>query len=186
MGQYLAMGIATSVAISKEKAEKEKLTLEEVIQKMQNTLYFAPEIYDFTEEKTYWVWTLKKQIWEKELLSFLKVLYPLFYTGRNSGDYVEVIEKLGKEPPATWLLLAGDKPFEAFQLDEYGEYGQLYFDDKPFKPNLKVSYECIALATEGKIAMETYGQFFSFFMLCFQKAFPKFQLSKAIRVYITG
>ena len=102
MGQFLAMGIATQLAVSKEKAEKEKITLEEVLQKMQQTLHFTADIYDFSEEKGYWTWTLKKKIWE------------------------------------------------------------------------------------GKIVMEEYGGLFNFFRLCFQKAFPEFQMSKALRVYITG
>lgn len=186
MGQFLAMGIATQLAVSKEKAEKEKITLEEVLQKMQQTLHFTPDIYNFSEEKGYWIWELKKEIWEGELLNFLKVIYPLLYVNKQHTDYEVVLEKLSETPASSWFELAEDKSFTSFQLDEYGENERLYFNEKPFRPKTTVGFDSVALAMEGKIAMEEYGKFFNFFALCFQKAFPTFQLSKAIRVYITG
>ena len=186
MGQFLAMGIATQLAVSKEKAEKEKITLEEVLQKMQQTLHFTADIYDFSEEKGYWTWTLKKKIWEGELFNFLKAIYPLLYVDKQHTDYEEVLGKLSETPASSWLELAEGKSFTSFQLDEYGENERLYFNEKPFRPKITVNFDSVALAMEGKIVMEQYGGLFNFFRLCFQKAFPEFQMSKALRVYITG
>ncbi len=186
MGQYLAMGIMTRVATSKEKANKEHIQLETVLQKMQQTFHFAPELYDFTDHANYWVWELKKDIWEPELSSFLKEVYPLLYAQQSSTDCDDVLEKLSSTPASSWLQIAKEKSFEAFQFDEYGEGEYLHFKELTFQPTLKVSVESVALAMEGKIVMEVYGQLFHFFQYCFQKTFSSFQLSKAIRLYITG
>jgi hypothetical protein len=186
MGQYLALGITTKLTVSKEEAAEVKISLDEVLQKMQQTLHFSSDIYDFSEEKGYWSWTLKKAIWEDELLNFLKTIYPLLYLDKGYEDYEEVLEKLSQYEASSWLEIAEGKSFSSFQIDHYGEDERLYFNDKPFRPKIKVSLESVALAMEGKIMMEVYGGFFNFFKLCIQKAFPDYQISKAIRVYITG
>lgn len=186
MGQYLAIGITTRLSISKDEATKAKISFEEVLQKMQHTLYFAPDIYDFSEEKGYWLWILKKAIWEAELFNFLKTIYPMLHTEKGYSDYEKALVKLSETNPSTWLELANDKSFSSFQIDKYGENERLYFNEKPFIPKITVSLESVALAMEGKIMMETYGGFFNFFKICIQKAFPNSQISKAIRVYITG
>lgn len=186
MGQYLAIGITTSLSISKEEATKAKISLEEALQKMQQTLNFSAEIYDFSEEKTFWLWSLKKEIWESELLNFLKTIYPQLYNNKAYTDYEEVLQTLSEKDAPKWLELAEDKSFSSFQIDDYGENDRLYFYEKPFQPKISVNSKSVMLAMEGKIMMEVYGGFFKFFMLCVQKAFPNFQMSKAIRVYITG
>lgn len=186
MGQYLAIGITTRLTISKEEATKAKISFEEALQKMQQTLNFSADIYDFSEEKTYWLWSLKKEIWECELLHFLKTIYPLLYINKAYTVYEEVLKALSETAAQNWLKLAEDKSFSSFQIDEYGESERLYFDEKPFQPKISVNSKSVILAMEGKIMMEVYGNFFKFFMLCVQKAFPNFQISKAIRVYITG
>lgn len=186
MGQYLAIGITTRVSVSKESADKAKITFEEVLQKMQQKLHFSADIYDFSEQNGSWLWELKKEVWEAELSDFLKTIYPMLYTEKKYANYDEVLDKIYQTQSSTWLDIAKDKSFVAFQIDKYGESDYLYFDEKPFSPKVVVNYTSVALAMEGKIIMETYGGFFNFFILCFQKAFPNFQLSKAIRVYITG
>ena len=186
MGQYLAIGIATQLSISKEETAKAKIGIEEVKQKMQQTLHFSADIYDFSEEKGYWSWTLKKAIWEAELFAFLKTIYPLLYLDKGYADYEEVLKKLAESEPSLWLEIAEGKSFSSFQIDKYGENERLYFNEKPFQPKISVSTESVALAMEGKIMMEVYGGLFNFFQLCIQKTFPDFKMSKAIRVYITG
>lgn len=186
MGQFLAVGITTNLSISKEKAEKEKITLDEAIQNLNQNKHFLPEIYDFTDEKGLWKWSLKQEIIEAELLDFLKALYPLLYISKKYTDYDEVLEKLSQTNASSWIELANAKSFESFQIDEYGESERLYFDEKPFQPKLTVDFTSIALAMEGKIMMEVYGGLFNFFKISLQKAFPEFQLSKALRVYISG
>lgn len=185
MEQFLAIGIATQFTVSKEKAEKGKIALEDVLQKMQEIIHFAPEIYDFAEESGHWKWTLKKQVLETELLDFLSEIYPLLYADKSYTGYEDVLKKLAGKPPASWLNVAEDKSFESFKMDRYGENECLSFDEKRFQPKFSLAFDCITLCREGKISMETYGLLFSFFVRSVQKSFPIFQLSKSIRVYIT-
>lgn len=186
MGQYLAVGLITKLSVSKKQAEKAKITLDEAVQNLTQNTHFRAEVYDFSAEEETWVWTLKKEIWESELYDFLKIIYPLLYINKEYADYDEVIEKLSQTDPTSWMELANKKSFTAFQMDKYGASEWLSFDEKPFKPELTVNYISVALAMEGKIMMETYGSMFNFFKICVQKSFAEFQLSKAIRIYITG
>lgn len=185
MGQYLTIGIATKCSTSKEDLQKHKITTEELLVKMQEEYHFEPSIYDMTETEDRYVFNLKPTILEKQLLPFLKKLYPKLYLG-SSIDYTEIIELLESSAPDTWLDWLKDNGEEAFQLDSYGTSDYLYFD-KPFRPYIRLSFSnIIMLSLEGKISMETYGRQFTFFKYCLQEAFKEFSLAKAVRIYFTG
>lgn len=186
MGQFLAVGISTKLIVSKEKAEKGDLSLDEVLQKMKQSIHFHPSIYDFSDEDGYWRWNLKKQIWEEELLGFLNEFYPLLNINKSYTDFEDVLKKLAEIPTSDWLELAENKSFSSFQFDEYGENEWLYFEEKPFRPKISIGFDSVLLELEGKIIIESWGKLFNLFAFSIQKAFPTFQLSKAIRVYITG
>lgn len=186
MGQYLAIGITTSVSASKERAIQYKLTLEEVVQKMQAALLFAPELYDFKETEDTWTWQLKPDFWEGELLPFLKDFYAVVYAQNPYSDYLDALATLEKTAPEKWMELAVDASFVSFQYDRYGMGERLRFEDKDFQPTIGVGYDSVMLAMEGKIIMESWGTLFRLFAESIHHRFAKYQLAKTIRVYITG
>jgi hypothetical protein len=184
MGQFLAIGIATKFGTTKKELQKQDITKDELIKQLQVENSFEPELYDFSESEQYYLFTLKKEIFETQLIPFLEKFYPMVYP-KNSSDYTDVLNKLKNSESGAWDEIADNKYFESYQLDDYAEPDYIYFD-KPFNPYAKMFSTSIMLSMEGKIMMEQYGRQFKFFKLCMQKAFPEFLIAKALRVYITG
>lgn len=180
MGQYLSIGIVTKIGVSKAEVDKAELSLEQLQQEMTQNFRYASEIYDTNEKEGVYYFQLKEDIINKQLLPFLKSIYPFLYD--DSEYYDDVIEKIEKSPSSQWLSWAKEKPEEAFQLDEYGEQDHLQvgFSD------IRINYDVIMLSMEGKIMMEVYGRQFNFFQYTMAEAFKEFTLAKALRVYITG
>jgi hypothetical protein len=184
MGQYLAIGLVVECKTSKNDLLKYKITMDDLTAKMKNKLHFCPEIYDFSETDDDYIFKLKSNILESQLLPLLEKFYPLVYLDSNI-NYEDTLEMLRISDPSTWLELASEKSREEFQLDKYAHCDYLYFD-KAFKPTAKIYYKVIMLSMEGKILMEVFGRQFSFFKYCIQESFFEFSLAKALRVYITG
>ncbi len=183
MGQYLATGIVLKCSTEKANLEKYKITKDELIEEMQKQIYFAPEIYDLTEENEYYKFKLKTEIFENQLIPFLEQYYTLYY--KNSNDYKQTLEKLKNSKAQHWFEIADQKSEQAFQIDKYGHNDVVYFK-KDFLPEAEIYSTQILLTIEGKIIMETYGEHFNFFKYCLIKAFPDFEMAKAVRMYITG
>ena len=182
MGQYLALGIATNCAISKEALEKHSISKQELITTMEQEGYFVPSIFNFVETPQVYALELKPEVLHAQLLPFLEKLYPILYA-EEVAEYQEVLELLRTTSPDDWHEIA---TFECFQIDAYGESEYLHFD-KPNRSRIRLSFNQIfMLSLEGKISMECYGRQFAFFKYCIQQAFADFSLAKAIRVYITG
>ncbi len=184
MGQYLAIGLVTECSTSKKKLQEHNISKEDLIDKMSVKFHFEPSIYEFIEINDNYVFKLKTEVLEKQLIPFLEKLYPLLYPNDSSG-YKAALDELKNAEPANWLKIASMKSYEEFQLDGYAESEFLYFD-KPFNPYAKIAYTSIMLSIEGTISMEIYGRQFNFFKYCIQETFDKFSIAKAIRVHITG
>lgn len=183
MGQYLAIGLITECGCSKKKLDQQNVTQDELIGAMKNKLHFDPTIYNLSEANDNYLFTLKPDVLEQQLIPFLEKLYPLLYS--DSTDYQHTLDELKKTPSEEWLNLAEEQQNEAFQIDEYGENEYIYFD-KPFKPSAGIFSTSVMLACEGKIMMEESGSLFNFFRYCLQQTFINFPISNAIRIYITG
>jgi hypothetical protein len=187
MGQFLAVGITTRIVVDKEDVDKARVNFDDVVAEMRRSMNFDANLYDWIEQDGQWVWQLKSHIWEGELLEFLKAFYPSLYAIPNGDeDYNVVLGELEKTEPHTWMGLAEEKQYEQFQFDRYCAKEYLVFRNKHFLPRLRVKYQMVLLALEGKILMETYGVLFGFFAFAIQKAFADFKLARTIRVYITG
>jgi hypothetical protein len=184
MGQILSIGIITQCSTSKKNLQKYKISKDELIANMTSKLHFEPAIYDFSETKEDYVFTLKSNILETQLLPFLENIYPFLYPN-DEGFYEGTIEMLKNAEPSTWLELCSERSEEEFQFDEYGSPNNLYFD-KPFNPSARIHFETIMLSHEGKIMMEVYGRQFNFFKYCIQQTFSDFSIAKALNVYISG
>ncbi|MCI5125530.1 MAG: hypothetical protein D3925_13915 [Candidatus Electrothrix sp. AR5] len=180
MGQFLAIGLATEIGINKPEADKADLTLEQLQERMQHDLHYAPGIYSATEKDDYYHFFLNEEIFHAELLPLLKTFYPLLYS--DPAYYERVLEKLADKDPAEWLKWAQGKPEEAFQFDEYGTRDYLAVNHA----DICVSYDAVLLSMEGKISMETYGRQFSFVKYAMMQTFREFRLAGALRMYITG
>jgi hypothetical protein len=178
MGQFLAIGLATNVGVSKK--DTAAINLEQLLELMKTQLYFVPEIYNFVDENDTYSFSLKDEILSSQLIPLLSAVYPHLY--RISGYYEPVLKKLRELPPSEWLKWAKDKPEEASQFDPYGMYDYLRMNDS----TIGVYCKSLMISAEGKIVMEQYGRQFSFLKYSMMQAFQAFSLAGSLRLYITG
>ena len=184
MGQYLAIGIDHKYVVSQDSAEKVGKTLDEIVGVLQKQ--YAPEdLYDLCVEDSkygkYAIFTLKSEVIEKELVPFTTDFYDLYYGGTDEKLY----ERLKNVRTYENLIeLAGDKMYERFQNDEYGEPD--WFGIKEVRRSLRINHESIILCLEGKIIMEEYGRIFWLLSDLLAEKFSKYKLAKTFNVYITG
>ncbi len=180
MGTFLAIGLATQMIVEKEQLEKYQISIEQLQEEIEQQLYYPAEIYNISDEKEVYYFTLKEDVFHKQLIPLLNTMYPLLYN--NSAYYSGIVDELEARPPTEWLQWAETKPEEAFQFDEYGTLDYI----KIGYANIDIYYKSILLSMEGKAIMEVYRRQFNFFKYTMMQTFKKIPLSGALRVYLTG
>lgn len=182
MGQFLAVGLAIRLSVSKKKMAQAKVGQDELVSEMEKQLHFRSALYTLREEEERCVLRIKDEILRSELIPFLETLYPLLYHLDEYTDFSGVLTALRATDPKHWLALAEEKRYGAFQSDPYGMPAYL----RGISDRLPVSCSSILLSMEGKILMEEYGRQFNFLQYCIARTFPAFALAGSVRVYITG
>jgi hypothetical protein len=186
MGQNLATGLVLQMQVDKQEADRYKLSLEEVMAKMRQEMRLNTDLYAVTTTKTAWFFELKPEIVTAQLQPFLKDFYAAFYKNGHS-ETAEVLESLVNLNPQDLEAFLEEESWDCFQGDEYAEGLSLHFEDKDFRPRLRLSRNfCVILALEGKIGMECYGEQFAFWAECMALRFAQHLIAGALDVYITG
>jgi len=145
------------------------------------------KLYDETEDKNLLLFTLKDEALETYLITFLEALYPKFYDKQDEHFYLDLLQQLRSKPVSEWLDLAKKKSNYAFRYDPYGESCYIYFEYKPFHPNIRIRFNSLMLYLGyGKIITDGIGDFLHFFKYSIHETFKENPIVKAIRVYITG
>lgn len=182
MGQYLAVGLRLKASVSKEK-QLEGKSIEEILGKVEDK-YNLSEIYERREEETYYEYSIKKEVLDKELVPLIEKFYALRYTKDERTDATNVIGALKALPDTSARLeLLNDRRFQTYQAGDDMEY--FYLDVFP-PMKIRVCSCNAILSIDGKIAMECYGRVFDFFSRCIAAQLQEFALSKALTVWIDG
>ncbi|WP_337558763.1 hypothetical protein [Prevotella sp.] len=182
MGQYLAVGLRLKASVRKEKQLDGK-SVEEILGKVEDK-YNLSEIYERREEETYYEYSIKKEVLDKELVPLIEKFYALRYTKGERTDAANVIETLKALPDTSARLeLLNDRRYQTYQAGNDMDY--FYIDVFPPMEIRVCSYNVI-LSIDGKIAMECYGRAFDFFSRCIAAQLQEFALSKALTVWIDG
>ena len=180
MGQYLAIGLVTKIKIEKNKDNKILLNIENLQEKMQDFFHFVPQIYRPSEDDDSYMFILREDIINSQLIPLLEIIYPLLY--ENPEHYDNILKKLRILPSSKWIQWAKNKQEEAFQFDKYGMCDFL----KENNSKICLHYEAILLSMEGKIGMEAFGRQFNFLKYTMTQAFREMSLAGSLRIYITG
>lgn len=183
MGCFLAIGLRLTAAIRKKDIDhrQDGVTLEDVLDRVANECHLG-SIYDMKEEDGYFVYTVKKEILDEELMPFLKKFYSLRYLD-DQADSSYVLEDLEKLPDMTSrLAILENKSYQTYQEgDEF-----CYYRIKGLWDDVRLSCHNAILSIDGKIIMECYNDVFKFFRRCIIAQMPEFKLSQALSVWIDG
>jgi len=151
MGQFLHIGMVYQFAFSKKEFEKNELTLPEITKEIDDAFLVDSKLYNMEigQDEDY-VFTLKKESMDKNFLAFLQFFYTEFY-GKSEDYYESILTTLQGKTSEEWIEIAETKSEESYQMsNEFDAIYRLSFDDKPFRPNLKLYFRAITLALEGK------------------------------------
>ncbi len=184
MGQYLSTGLVYAFSLSKEKAEKEKISIADVEEVLEQEYLFSMEIYDKSMDDRYYHWVIKESVFEKELPLLLTDLLPRI--SKDKKDVMTVLENVKDRSTQDILAFADRKSCYSFRKDDYAEDMWLRFSKKSFTPCIPLHTEMLSFSMEGKIIMECYGEQFRFFKYCIIKTYPLLSIATAVRTYITG
>ena len=186
MGQFLAIGIATNFKASKR--EVEAVSIEKIVEKMTAEIGFDSNLYELEETEYSWQWNLKSDKIQSEFVPFLEYFYSVLGKFVRLDDADEVIQKLKSEQPKSLQAFIDEDSFYNFQESYSNNSYDFSFEKEGslIKNKVRISSDVITLVMTGKIMMEATGGFFEFFEAMIHHNFNKFDLSKNIRVYITG
>lgn len=185
MGQYLVIGIATAIGVSKEKAMSDFKGIENfkaVVEKEFN----PSGIYQFVETEDFVQLELRPEIAANEWVDFIRSFFKLRYTGA-SWDYYEmeeILEELKEDHDLdSWLKLAVKKCHQCYQMEEF--YFYPIDNQYSFYGWSNVRMEMVALSLDGKILMECYDNLFKFLLQLIQEKLSRFRLADSLLISIT-
>lgn len=185
MGQFLAIGLRLTAAIRKKDIEKQSddKSADDILRLVEEK-YHLTGIYDRKEDGEYYVYRLKNELLDKELVPFTEKFYSLRYTKGAEMDEADALDDLKSLPDTSArLALLEKKRYQVYQVgDEVG-----YFYPYNWRSS-EISVYChnAILSIDGKIIMECYGHVFDFFRRCIAAQTPEFELAKALTVWIDG
>lgn len=184
MGQSICLSLLTGISAAKSKPHE--LSLTEIVETINFEFPTDLSLFSLLEDEKEYHWTLQTKVLERNLIPFLETFYPLYYLDRTD-DYQALLEQLREKPSAlNWLTLARKKGEFLFQYDDMSEVNYFCYENKPFRPTLRVHHEGIILALAGKIHLETHGGLLRFLGESAQLRFNEFPLAKCLKVYISG
>lgn len=150
---------------------------------LRHLVWHSPQVEREMEDA--YVYQLKDELLETELIPFLRDFYPLRYQEKKyyegALESVEACKNLSelKERMETTY----DDFDDAFQIIEDSSLSFLSsdsFDRRCFS----YSFQNVSLSSNGKILMECYGSFLGFVRRSLCEVFKKYKLIGAIRVWI--
>ncbi len=184
MGQYLTIGIATTISISKDRAKRQASATPEKIREALESCYNKTGLYTVEENEYSVYFKLRPDVAEPELLDMLRDFYAMRYAG-NEERTTELMDELRSHTKwEEWMKIANDKRHYCFQQDVY------VVTSTPYKGGwsntLDTNVEQIILSIDGKIWMECWGDLFDFFARLIKEKLSKYRLAESLMVEISG
>lgn len=156
----------------------EEQTVREEIEKQ-----IAPSsLYDVQDDGEYLIYTLKKDIAEKEWMEFVKEFYHQRYDETAAPtDMQKVIERISKcSTLEEYIKQANDYKIENYYFGKYNDYILV-----GHRESCRVRIESVCLSSDGKIIMECYGYLFRYLLKCIRQRLSKFKLADALGIYLS-
>lgn len=183
MGQYLSIGIATSISVNKEDAMQEGLVSITEVKNVLSEQYNNRNIYDWEEDEKYVRLKLRPDVAEQEWIDFLSDFYQERYrNGRVAHVNMEELKKLNTLDG--WLKLANENKYPHYQSDS----PFYYYTELPgrYGRGIRTNVSMIDLSLDGKILIECYEGLFHFIERLLRKRFSKYRLSDSLIVALGG
>lgn len=177
MGTFLHIGLRARLSASKAESPAQTDALRT---HLRNAIDLS--IYDEQESDNEFVWSLKPDLIENELVPFLRKQFSLIPSEGKRDSRQETLAELTSIKTVaeleTWCEEA-----ESY-IGHWDGYDSLTIGEG--RQRQRIAVETFVFVSEGKIMMETYGGVFDYFETLIGLANPEFQLAKAATVSISG
>lgn len=188
MGQYVCVGIQNKVSVPKSGLDKfkDQYSHEELLEYFELT-HLLYDVYGRRETEDAYVYQLKDELVEQELLPFLKEFYPLRYQEKGYyEDALGAVEKCKNLKDLKKMMESSYDDFDdAFRIIE-GNGLSFLSSDSFDRRYFSYSFQNVSLSMDGKILMESYGSFLGFVRRSLCEVFKKYKLVGALRIWIDG
>ena len=188
MGQYVCVGIQNKVRVPKSGLDefKDKYSHEELLEYFEMT-HRITDVFERKENKEEYVYQLKDEVVEKELLPFLKDFYPIRYQEKKCYEYaLKAVETCKSISELKEMMESSYTDFDdAFRIIK-GSSLSFLTPDSFDRRCYSFSYQNVSFSMDGKILMEYYGSFMGFVRRSLCELFKQYKIVDAFRVWIEG
>lgn len=188
MGQYVCVGIQNKVSVPKSGLDKfkDQYSNEELLEYFELT-HLLYDVYGRRETEDSYVYQLKDELVEQELLPFLKEFYPLRYQEKEYyEDALGAVEMCKNLKDLKKMMESSYDDFDdAFRIIK-GNSLSFLTSDSFDRRYFSYSFQNVSLSMDGKILMESYGSFLGFVRRSLCEVFKKYKLVGALRIWIDG
>ncbi len=143
--------------------------------------YYPADIYDIIESDGMIHFSLKSDIVREELPAFVRQVYKDYHGQSDKGwlkNSLDFIQEYAGNPD--WLEKAKEAGLYDFIPDDYACTDSFTVEGKRVRINTTV----VILGSEGKFLMEEWGKTLQFMETCAHRAYARFRLGKAFRVFV--
>lgn len=147
---FIDCGIATRIVI-----EKEYWKTEEILESIKNEIDLS--IYNVIDEENYIFLEMKKDIFEKNAVDFIKEQLSLIVDKKGSKERIEELRNLENKSYEELMEIANYKKYISFQFVE----GCRYSNDISYIAKKFYAYaDVVSYISDGKVFFECYSDIF--------------------------
>jgi hypothetical protein len=179
MGQYLQMGICNRIVIEKERMNKLNISIEKVIESINEEMDIS--LFEQSETEEQFVFTINESIVLEQLQVFLMFLFSLYTQENPYKESFDTVLKMVSECSSLQEIeeMAKNKSFPCFQrniIDDELMVNEWYW--------LRIEYSIWVMFVEGKIYMESYNNFLRFLERQVREVGKEWTISGVFRCFI--
>ena len=184
MSYHIQIGITTKLVVEKQEALQSFKDLEYIKDYVQRN-FNSTNLYNVEEDESYIIWTLKKEIFDNEIVEFAKDFFSYlpdkheFFDNKKDGYKKQMLTMLKQCTNTEQLLkeleVKHKKDANYFPYMKFMEHDEYIYKSK--RMNYDAPTEFLQIATLGK-GSETF--FFSLFEKLLREKFSKYQIANAL------
>jgi hypothetical protein len=176
MGAFLHIGLIARATI--------QITKNTTIAKLKRELsgYYPAKLFDYTQldEKNIFL-SIKPSILKAELIDFVKEIYEDYHDEWSiSGNEETIAFITANLDNPDWLEKADEENLDNFSIQDNGLSESFTIGGE----KIWVTPSIVTLGSEGKFSMEECDKTLQFMEICAQRAYSKYKMAAAFRVYV--
>ena len=180
MGQYIVIGIATSISADKARVAKEFKDTDSFKALFEKEFNHSG-IYQLEETDERIRLRLKPEIAEREWIDFIGSFFKIRYTEdyRQASALNDLSQAANLQ---AWMDLANKHKYQCYQSIHLYYYPM---ENPNYYHGFSVEMDIVGLSFDGKIIMECYNDLFAFLTRTIRERLSDYRIANGLFVYLT-